>query len=433
MARGVFSAGPNWPARGLIVRAPARADETGARRFAWLQYEGGRVIGEGHAALEALPAAAAVVLLLAASDVVLTRARVPPLSSARLREALPNLVEDMTLSDPSTLHVALGQTRDAAGRVTLALVERAWLRALLERFAAAGRRVAAVLPESLCVPLEAQGWTLVRQQEPGVAPRCWLRLGQEEALALPVEATAARAMLDLLLARQPAGQSPPRIDAWLEGWSDGDSLDTTGLNLQMQQGSPLRAWLARVAGGRRDSVPLSLLQHEFASGGGAGWAKRWRRVALLLLLLAGVQLAGMQWQWQQLRSERSTIQADMSARLRALFPETSVILDAPLQMAQSVARLRAAAGRSDPGDFTVMTAVAAQLFATLPPNAARALSYTERSLRVRLAPQALVDGAARAALVTAAAQAGYELRFEEIPAGAAPAEAQAVLRVKAAS
>ena len=47
MARGVFSAGPNWPARGLIVRAPARADETGARRFAWLQYEGGRVIGAG--------------------------------------------------------------------------------------------------------------------------------------------------------------------------------------------------------------------------------------------------------------------------------------------------------------------------------------------------------------------------------------------------
>ena len=66
-----------------------------------------------------------VVLLLAASDVTVLRLQVPPLSSARLKAALPNLVEDRLLTDPSDCVVVAGGL--SGGLRTIAVVQRAWL------------------------------------------------------------------------------------------------------------------------------------------------------------------------------------------------------------------------------------------------------------------------------------------------------------------
>ena len=60
---------------------------------------------QGVAALQELSgtigAAQRVVLLLAASDVSLLQVQIPPLSAARLKAALPNLVEDQLIGDPA--------------------------------------------------------------------------------------------------------------------------------------------------------------------------------------------------------------------------------------------------------------------------------------------------------------------------------------------
>src|SRR5674476_1695699 len=93
-----------------------------------------------------------VVLLLAASDVTLLRVKVPPLSSARLKATLPNLVEDQLIADPSDCVVVAGGLSD--GLRTVAVVQRAWLDLLAKTLFAIGARALAALPAQLCLPCQ---------------------------------------------------------------------------------------------------------------------------------------------------------------------------------------------------------------------------------------------------------------------------------------
>ena len=53
-----------------------------------------------------------VVLLVAASDVTMLRVQLPPMSAARQRAALPNLVEDQLITDPAECIVIGGGLED---------------------------------------------------------------------------------------------------------------------------------------------------------------------------------------------------------------------------------------------------------------------------------------------------------------------------------
>ena len=72
-----------------------------------------------------------VVLLLAAADVTLLRLKTPPLSGARLRAALPGLVEEHILGDAQDCLLAAGAP-DAAGMRTVAVAQRAWIEVLVK-------------------------------------------------------------------------------------------------------------------------------------------------------------------------------------------------------------------------------------------------------------------------------------------------------------
>ncbi|MDP9109640.1 MAG: type II secretion system protein GspL, partial [Pseudomonadota bacterium] len=94
--------------------------------------EPGAVEREGEATLADLAPmiaqAARVTVLLAASDVSLLRLKVPPLSPARLRAALPNLLEEKLMSDPADCVIVAGALSE--GLRTVAVVQRAWLEQL---------------------------------------------------------------------------------------------------------------------------------------------------------------------------------------------------------------------------------------------------------------------------------------------------------------
>lgn len=128
-----------------------------------------QLLRQGRADIADLPAADRLVLIVAASDVRLTSAAVPPLAPARLKLALPNLVEDMLAADAQACHIAVGPEL-AAGesrptslsasaaargprRRLLMVTERAWLRAVLDAFAAHRHRRRHLLPAQLCLPL----------------------------------------------------------------------------------------------------------------------------------------------------------------------------------------------------------------------------------------------------------------------------------------
>ena len=71
-------------------------------------------------------------LIVAARDLLLTAALLPPLKGPRLRQALPNVVEDQLIQDPQTCHIAVDPIALAGGRRVLAVIDRGWFRFVLE-------------------------------------------------------------------------------------------------------------------------------------------------------------------------------------------------------------------------------------------------------------------------------------------------------------
>jgi general secretion pathway protein L len=417
----------HWPRDGVAVRVPPRrlAGEdascelipfTGRRAQAPRRHPWQRLA-------DGVPRGTAVVLLVAAEDVSFTTADVPALSGMRLREALPNLVEDQTVGEVGTLHVALGPQTEKGQSRALAVVDRHWLAAIQVHAVRSGLRVAAIVPESLIIPFAAGTWSLGCVGS-GAGLRCWLRTEGQQAMPLPADPASAVAVA-AALTRQ-AGR-PSQLMAY--GAADVDSALGESLAAALAvprvvgPSDPFSAWLAGDGPDGGYGVPMSLLAFDRAAG--RTWI-RWRIAAALAALIVAVQIVGMQWQWAGLRREAGELRRQSVGVLTTTCPETHVVLDAPLQMARGLAGLRASSGRSDPADFSTMMAASARIFAALPSNALRGADYDARTLRLRFAPGNAMAADERDRFVAAAAQEGYTLRFEG--AANAAGEAQASLR-----
>jgi general secretion pathway protein L len=112
----------------------------------------GRKERAGRAALAFLPRASATVLIVAARDVLLLAAALPPLKGHRLRQALPNIVEDQMIQDPQTCHIALDPQPQADDMRVLAVIDRGWFHFIVEAFRAVGHRNLRAVPLTRCLP-----------------------------------------------------------------------------------------------------------------------------------------------------------------------------------------------------------------------------------------------------------------------------------------
>lgn len=133
----------------------------------------GRKERAGRGSLAFLPRAAATILIVSARDVLMLAATLPPLKGPRLRQALPNVVEDQLIQDAQTCHIALDPQPLADGSRVLAVVDRGWFRFVVEAFVAAGHRNLRAVPVTRCLPEGAPA--------------------RPEAVDSPVEALAAAA------------------------------------------------------------------------------------------------------------------------------------------------------------------------------------------------------------------------------------------------
>ncbi|OFZ67903.1 MAG: hypothetical protein A2V79_02270 [Betaproteobacteria bacterium RBG_16_56_24] len=163
--------------------------------------DGGAIGRQGAASLSGLSATIAgsqrVVLLLAASDVTLLRVKVPPMSAARLKAALPNLAEDQLLSDPAECALAAGDISD--GLRTIAVVRRAWLDTLAGTLAGFGAQRFAALPAQLCLPYPSDPpgsvAAAVNEQEggeQGTSIDLTLRLSEHDGIGLAINPALSR-------------------------------------------------------------------------------------------------------------------------------------------------------------------------------------------------------------------------------------------------
>nr|WP_277625280.1 type II secretion system protein GspL [Burkholderia cenocepacia] len=348
----------------MIVSLPPREPAVPLQEWQWpelpftLVDKAGQVQRAGRAALALLPRANATVLIVAARDVLLLAATVPPLKGPKLRQALPNIVEDQLIQDPLGCHIALDPAALPDGRRVLAVVDRAWFRTICDAFTAAGapRLELAVargaLGEGFAAPASRAAGTLAALAgggdvelyelgEPGAEPRL-ASVGRTDAPLLP-------------------GAAPLSFDTFAR---------------------------------RALTEPFDLCQFEFES---QPWrfdratVKRLRVPIALAAATLGVAVIGMNLHWWKLSRERDALSAQITETLLSAFPKTTTVLDPPAQMQRQLDQLRLAAGELSPNDFLALSSGLSRSMGALPLNGIASLDYHDRRLDVGFKPEVKVD------------------------------------------
>lgn len=325
-----------------------------------------------------------VVLVLAASDVTLLAVQAPPLAGARLRAALPALVEEYILGDPLDCVLVAGPALPD-GRRPVAVVQQAWLEPLVRTLLSMGARAIAAVPEQLCLPLQPGSVSAAVGNGELV-----MRQSQYEGLGLALDGSPVVA---LQTARALAGDAP------LVLYVDQDQLGEFQVLLaEAGPGVTLESdhwahWIAGAKGAGANGNPALDLVPGLGTAGVArrDW-QRWRWPVRLALAALAVNIIGLNVEWLGMKREADAVRLQMSQTFRSVYPNEPAI-DPVAQMRQNIARAKAGSGQVGGDEFTFMAAAFGEAVNGLgAPPAIASIEFRERALTVRVKPESANPG-----------------------------------------
>jgi general secretion pathway protein L len=332
-----------------------------------------------------------VVLLLAANDVTVLRLQVPPLSSARLKTALPNLVEDRLIADPSDCVVVAGGISE--GLRTIAVVQRAWLATLVKTLITFGARNIAALPAQLCLPYQKDhsGSVTAAIEDQNAEIDMTLRLSEQDGIGFAIahenDEPAERVAIQAICAVVPEAPITLYVPQSLVRVYQEAVNDTITLSKRISISAD--NWSRWIAGA--NSMTLDLMAGlGIGTGPKLDW-RPWRWPLALASAVLAINAAALNIDWWQVKNETNTLRASMIHIYKSAFPNESVIIDPIAQMQQKIAIAKHNSGLPAPDDFTVITAAFGEAWsnvvsATGKATAIAALEYHDHSLLVRLKP-----------------------------------------------
>ena len=386
-----------------LLAATARLSESTVVGFVALDAAGHLQWGEASIAL--LPRCQRVDIVFDGGDVFQAEVAVPRLGEAKLRLALPNLLEDRLLADPTQCHIAFlpaGHADRSAGEAAplqVAAIDRGLLTRLLDVMSLVGARpraaysaIYALPPPNDALPVFAARGRLVARtaQHDGVA----CDLADDEPPAALRLALRSRGWQRI----RAYGPQAQRLAAM------GEAL---GVAVELAD-RPLQAEAADGA--------INLLQGAFARGGVLGDVSRmrlslrsWKAPLAWAAVAVAVFVAGMNGYWLKLQSEANELRNRMTTAFRGAFPEAEMV-EPIVQAQRELARLRARAGQPSAADFTALNAQLAQLLASAPVGIVAGIEYRDAVLQLKFKspPDAQLQNQLRAQAV----QQGLQLRFE---------------------
>jgi general secretion pathway protein L len=386
------------------ARGPVGADTVVA--YAGID-EAAQACSAGDAPLSLLPKASSAELVFDAADVFTTLVDAPKMSEARLRQALPGLIEEQLLSDAADCQLAHALDGLAAGaesqtRVAVAAIDRTILMRALETSADAQLRPRSAYSALYTIPPPSAEALSVRADRGRATVRTEMHAGFAFDLDEQAPAALSLAVQRLGVARIHAyGRDSARLLAFAR---------TLGVEV-IDMGSPIDAPSVEAA--------VNLLQGRFAPASRLGlpvigalvrsgaWKPllAWAAVSLVVFLIG---LNAYRW---KLEWEARSLRSSMQTAFRSAFPSEAVV--EPLAQARRHLReLRARAGQASPDDFSVLNAQAGQLLASAPVGALAAVEYRDSALMLKFKPGTAASPGFQNSLRAQAMQQGLDLRFE---------------------
>jgi general secretion pathway protein L len=336
------------------------------------------------------------------------------LSDAKLRQALPNLLEDRLLSESSDLHFAFEPPARSSGSTTLAaqpkiavsVIDRGLLTRALDVFSETGIRVRAAYSEIYSVPAPAAGVLALRvDRGRGIA-----RSARHEGFAFDLEGGGLPPPIALAVRQLGVKR------LWVFG-RDSAKLQAAGHEAGIQVDVSQRDVDLSAA-----DTAVNLLQGPFAQGGLfgglsiAGLPKLTFARLKAPLIWAAVAVAtfivGMNIYFFKLETEARDLRSQMENAFRSAFPEATAVVDPVLQTQRQLSGLRARAGIASADDFSVLNAQLAQLLSSAPLGSVAGLEFRDGVLKVKFKPGTADNPGLQNALRAQAIQQGLNLRFE---------------------
>jgi general secretion pathway protein L len=388
-------------------------------RVRWSRRGGARV-EDGLCAVQELPDADEITVVVPAARVAFARASLPRGPVAKLARLAPFAIEDAIAPAPESVRTALVRhLRD--GEWLVAVVDRDWLERVLEALAAAGAVPDRMIAESALVPCEPGSWSVVWHGAGGFAV-----LDGGEAIALDASLDG-RPPLALKLAvdeRRGRDDAPRGVRVLCAGGADLPDATKWSDSLHVPVAAAGR-WQPESIDARRIATADLLADAAAPAWSESGWLARLRPAALVAGIVLGVHGLLTVGDWLRLRFEAAALRTAAEAQYRKAFPEAKAVVDPALQMSRGVASLRRAAGEPDPGDAIPLLARLAPALraASVRPQA---LKYERGQLELELA---LPAGDSREALAARLRTPGLAVRVERVTSNAGATTA--IVRVAA--
>ena len=349
---------------------------SGIGNYQCLQFDGQDselFVGDGER-LSSVAEQASLVYIAPAEAISLRTVSFDGAERKMLRQTIPYSLEDDLVDDVDTLHFALGTVAD--NTVPLAIVNRQPLQQWLDDLQQQGVEVQQLVPELQLLPLPANGWTLLVDEQQWL-----LRYSEQEGFAL--EADSARLAMQLLLdetdelpqslqvycpPEQQAlvlNQLPELLRGVVE-WKDDDYWQLIAEGFKQQAATP---------GGT-----INLLQGDYALRlPWQKWWKNWRLVAVLLLAATLFQLVSTFTAKQILESRNLELRTEIEQVYRTVVPRGAV-MDPERQLRR---KLNALKGSGGAGFVSLLDRVGQEL-AKVEGLVLQSLNYTEKQTEIRL-------------------------------------------------
>ena len=371
---------------------------------AWVDASAASRLQPGFAPLALLPAVdrrTSVAVIVPAAALSWHRISLPSGlkgNSARLQAALQGLLEDRLLQDAAQVHMALPAQWKAGEPTWVAVCDKAWLLQHLQALDDAQLPVQRLVPE-FSPPAQGQTWHAVGQPEGGWLWHCSVDAGVS---GWPV-ASASQLPPTWL------DNTPVLAEPGLASWAQARCPD------QVQLVQSASHWPAALDSGwdlAQFELATRLRQRQWVR-----WRQRldvlwqhpqWRPARWGLLAAALAQLLGLNaWAWMA-RHQWDAQQDAWTRMLQDSFPKVTVVLDAPVQMARELARLRQGSGQLTPADLESQLKA---LGTALPAGIASpsALNYQDGVLQW---PALTLGAAQKAAFEQSLAQQGFTLQTQ---------------------
>lgn len=340
----------------LYLRVPPRHTASwphGALSYAISSPEGA-VIREGSDTLSALASfipKSQVVIIVAAPDVTLLELTLPPMPEAKLKLALPNLVEDQIMSASAECVLMLGaKSTNNPNRRSVAVVQRSWLQQLSGSLFALGASQIRALPAQLCLSLKKDHCSAALEEYPDNLVLTLRSAGESgigmilnnESSAQDCLATIAMLAPDGPVALQLSSQRQNEYKAAIKtnpGWEE---------RIVIQEAS----WSSTVQAARNAGFNL-MPGLNSAHANRIQW-RIWRLPLVMAALLLLINTVALNYDYWTMKREAEGLRTGMLQTYRAAFPKETVIV-APLeQMRKHLDTARRGSGQPSPDDFTLL-------------------------------------------------------------------------------